>query len=149
MLQNHRKVGGHIITGELSLAEYKYILDGQQRTVSLLTSLYGGQIKGKEDFDPSLYIDLTISGQNNDLDEISYKERFLFWEDIDDRDGQVKRNVPRKKRYNEGFIAVSYTHLDVYKRQAPWIKFYPSVSYFLSPCTGNNLRKCSYSSVYP
>jgi uncharacterized protein with ParB-like and HNH nuclease domain len=43
-LQNHRMVGGHIITDDLPLAEYKYILDGQQRTVSFLTSLYGGEI---------------------------------------------------------------------------------------------------------
>lgn len=49
-LQNHRKIGGHIISeGTFNRSEYQYILDGQQRTTSLLTSLYGGQLKEKMD----------------------------------------------------------------------------------------------------
>ena len=103
-LQNHRMIGGHIITDDIPLAEYNYILDGQQRTVSLLTSLYGDGIKGKEYFDPTLYIDLTVGEEEDDNDEQMYKERFLFWDDIDDRDGAVKRNIPRKKRFDEGLI---------------------------------------------
>ena len=44
-LQNHRKVGGHVIGGEeFERVQYQYILDGQQRTTSLLTSIYGGEI---------------------------------------------------------------------------------------------------------
>ena len=39
-LQNHRSIGGHEITDPgFSRTEYQYILDGQQRTTSLLTSL--------------------------------------------------------------------------------------------------------------
>lgn len=59
-LQNPRKIGGHTISeGTFIRSEYQYILDGQQRTTSLLTSLYGGVIEGKDGFDPSVYIDLS------------------------------------------------------------------------------------------
>ena len=71
-LQNHRKIGGHKISeGTFSRSEYQYILDGQQRTTSLLTSLYGGSIEGQDGFDPSLYIDLTIDDES-DTDDDSY-----------------------------------------------------------------------------
>ena len=47
-LQNHRQVGGHQITDpNFNRTEYQYILDGQQRTTSLLTSLYGGKIENR------------------------------------------------------------------------------------------------------
>ena len=49
-LHNHRNIGGHVITDETDRSEYQYILDGQQRTTSLLTSIYGGQIEGQEGF---------------------------------------------------------------------------------------------------
>jgi len=103
-LHNHREVGGHIITDELPRTDYRYILDGQQRTVSLLTSLYGGRIKGKEGFDPTLYFDLTVEEQDDDEHDQLYRERFLFWDDIDDKGGKVTRNAARKKRYDQGVI---------------------------------------------
>ena len=103
-LQNHREIGGHLIADDLSQNEFRYILDGQQRTVSLLTSLYSGRIKGKDNFDPALYIDISLNEDEADEEEQKFKERFLFWDDIDDRNGQVKRNIPRKKKYEEGLI---------------------------------------------
>lgn len=103
-LQNHRKIGGHIISeGTFNRSEYQYILDGQQRTTSLLTSLYGGCIEGREGFDPSLYIDLTILDETETDDE-SYKNRFLYWEEIDDKGGEYQRNSGRKKKYDSGLI---------------------------------------------
>lgn len=103
-LQNHRKIGGHIISeGVFNRSEYQYILDGQQRTTSLLTSLYGGCIEGREGFDPSLYVDLTILDETETDDE-SYKNRFLYREEIDDKGGDYKRNSGRNKKYSSGLI---------------------------------------------
>jgi len=103
-LQNHRKVGGHKIADDnFSRTEYQYILDGQQRTTSLLTSLYGGSIEGRPDFKPTLYVDLSIINQE-DTDDESYRGRFLFWDEIDDREGEYKANVGKKKKYDEGVI---------------------------------------------
>jgi hypothetical protein len=103
-LQNHREIGGHVITDQnFTRTEYQYILDGQQRTTSLLTSLYGGNIEGRPDFNPSLYIDLTIPFES-DTDDESYKSRFLFWDEIDDRNGEIKQNIGKKKRLDEGLI---------------------------------------------
>ncbi len=102
-LQNHRAISGHEITDGSARTEYKYILDGQQRTNSLLTSIYGGTIKGKGDFDPTLYIDITISSEEETDDE-SYKKRFLFWDEIDDRNGEIRQNIGKKNRYDEGLI---------------------------------------------
>ncbi|MBV6443157.1 MAG: hypothetical protein EPGJADBJ_04886 [Saprospiraceae bacterium] len=103
-LQNHRKVGGHKIADDnFSRTEYQYILDGQQRTTSLLTSLYGGSIEGRPDFQPTLYVDLSVINQE-DTDDESYRSRFLFWEEIDDREGEYKANSGKKKKYDEGVI---------------------------------------------
>ena len=103
-LHDHRSIGGHQISdANPNLREYKYILDGQQRTTSLLTSLYGGEIDGKDGFDPTLFVDLTIV-DDDEVDDENYKERFLFWDEIGDRDGKITRNTPRKKRYDEGLI---------------------------------------------
>jgi hypothetical protein len=103
-LQNHREIGGHQITDpNFSRNEYQYILDGQQRTTSLLTSLYGGSIEGRPNFNPSLYIDLTIP-IDSDTDDESYKNRFLFWDEIDDRQGEIRQNIGKKKRFDEGLI---------------------------------------------
>jgi len=38
-LQNHRQIGGHKFKFDIEKSEYQYLLDGQQRTTSLLTSL--------------------------------------------------------------------------------------------------------------
>lgn len=103
-LQHHRKIGGHKISdGSFNRNEYQYILDGQQRTTSLLTSLYGGGIEGRSDFDPSLYIDLSVKDETETDDE-SYKNRFLYWNEIDDREGNFKRNSGRQKKHDSGVI---------------------------------------------
>lgn len=102
-LHNHREVGGHIIPPEDMRSQFQYIIDGQQRSTSLLTSIYGGKIQGKTGFDPTLYIDLTIPSKD-EVDDESYKSRFLFWDEIDDRDGTFNRNIGRKKKYDEKLI---------------------------------------------
>jgi len=103
-LQNHRKIGGHTISeGTFNRSEYQYILDGQQRTTSLLTSLYGGLIEGKDGFDPSIYIDLSIEDES-ETDDDSYKKRFLYWDEIDDKGGSFLRNTGRQKKFNSGII---------------------------------------------
>lgn len=103
-LHNHRSIGGHEIDDpNFKRTEYQYILDGQQRTTSLLTSLYGGKIEGQPGFDPTLFIDLSI--QNTDeTDDESYKKRFLYSDEIDTRNGKLIKNLGREKRYNEGLI---------------------------------------------
>ena len=103
-LQNHRSIGGHEITDPgFSRTEYQYILDGQQRTTSLLTSLYGGSIADRPGFDPLVYVDLTIPIEN-DTDDESYKSRFLFWTEIDDQNGRLLQNAGRQKRFDQGLI---------------------------------------------
>lgn len=102
-LQNHRSVGGHVISDESERTDYQYILDGQQRTTSLLTSLYGGSIEGKESFDPTLYIDLSVEDVE-EIDDQSYKRRFLFWDEIDDKDGTFAINSQRMSKFQEGVI---------------------------------------------
>lgn len=102
-LQNHREIGGHPLHAESPGKEFQYLLDGQQRTTALLTSMYGGRIKGQEGRDPRLYVDLTVS-QPEEVEDESWRERFLFWDEIDDREGQLLRNVGRKKRYEQGLV---------------------------------------------
>ncbi|MBG1266280.1 DUF262 domain-containing protein [Nostoc sp. WHI] len=102
-LESHREIGGIKLPDNFSFNEYQYILDGQQRTTALLMSIHGGKIADKENFDPTLYIDLTIE-LTDATDDTSYKERFLFWDEIDDKDGQVKFNLERNKRYKQGLI---------------------------------------------
>jgi uncharacterized protein with ParB-like and HNH nuclease domain len=103
-LQNHRKIGGHKIADEsFEKTEFQYLLDGQQRTTSLLTSLYGGKIEGKGDFNPTLYFDISIQSED-DTDDETYKKRFLYYSEIDDKDGTFKRNTGRKKKFDEGLI---------------------------------------------
>lgn len=102
-LQNHRSIGGHIIADDRESDGHQYILDGQQRTTALLTSLYGGSIEGREGFDPTLYIDLTVDDPD-DIEEQTHKERFLFWDEIDDRDGTLTRNSPRLEKFRKGEI---------------------------------------------
>ena len=103
-LQNHRQIGGHKFNDtDFSRNEYQYLLDGQQRTTSLLTSLYGGSIKGRDNFDPSLYIDLTVANED-EVDDEHYKKRFLYWDEINDKKGEYKRNIPNQRKYNDGLI---------------------------------------------
>ena len=103
-LQNHREIGGHVITDtSFDRAEYQYILDGQQRTTSLLTSLYGGRIEGLDAFDPTIYIDLTIENET-EVDDENYKKRFLYFDEISDRNGTFNRNKSRQEKYDSGLI---------------------------------------------
>ncbi|SUO94854.1 GmrSD restriction endonuclease domain-containing protein [Suttonella ornithocola] len=119
-LSNHRTIGGREITDiNFTRAEYQYILDGQQRTTSLLTSLYGRKIEKLSNFDPTLYVDLTIPIKNETDDE-SYKNRFLFWSEIDDRNGEIRQNRGKKKKFNEGLIVklidIKNNYTDIQKR---------------------------------
>jgi uncharacterized protein with ParB-like and HNH nuclease domain len=103
-LQNHRQIGGHQITDiDFSRTEYQYILDGQQRTTSLLTSLYGGSIENRPGFDPTIFVDITIP-MNNETDDDSYKNRFLFWSEIDDKNGTFTPNSQKQKKFDTGLI---------------------------------------------
>ncbi|MDO9556172.1 MAG: DUF262 domain-containing protein [Coriobacteriia bacterium] len=102
-LQNHREIGGHPLGDVPGDGEYLYLLDGQQRTTALLTSMYGGSIKGREGANLQLYVDLTVE-EADEVEDESWRERFLFWDEIDDRDGTLLRNLGRKKRYDEGLI---------------------------------------------
>lgn len=103
-LHNHRNIGGHEIDDpNFERSEYQYLLDGQQRTTSLLTSLFGGKIESRPGFDPTLYIDLTIESKD-ETDDDSYKQRFLYWDEIDTREGTLKRNLGRFKKFQEGLI---------------------------------------------
>lgn len=102
-LHNHRAIGGHIIARSDKPSDFNYILDGQQRTTSLLTSLYGGDIEGRPGFDPTLYVDLTIE-DSEENDENAYKDRFLFWNEIDDRNGLVRKNTSKMEKYKRNLI---------------------------------------------
>ena len=102
-LESHRQIGGIKFADDFHSNEYQYILDGQQRTTALLTSIYGGKIEIKNNFDPTLYIDLTVEFIDS-TDDISYTKRFLFWDEIDDNNGQIKANSGKKKRYDEKLI---------------------------------------------
>jgi len=102
-LHNHRAVGGHLLPPDDSITQFQYLLDGQQRTTSLLTSIFGGKIEGRPEFDPTLYIDLTIEF-SNEVDDTSYSSRFLFWDEINDKGGSYLRNVGCKKKYDDGLI---------------------------------------------
>ncbi|MBE8967305.1 DUF262 domain-containing protein [Nostocales cyanobacterium LEGE 12452] len=102
-LESHREIGGIKFADDFHSNEYQYILDGQQRTTSLLASIYGGNIAKNENFNPTLYIDLTIE-LTDATDDTSYAKRFLFWDEIDDKDGHIKANTGRKKRYQDKLI---------------------------------------------
>jgi len=102
-LHKHKEIGGHVIEDSFERSQYKYILDGQQRTTSLLLSLYGGEIKGRDGFNPIVYIDLTVE-HVQDTDDESYRNRFLFWDEINDKGGVYKANSGKMKRYRDGLI---------------------------------------------
>lgn len=102
-LQKHREIGGHPLRDEYSGREFQYLLDGQQRTTALMTSMYGGKIKGKDGHDLRLFVNLTVE-DSEEVEDESWRERFLFWDEIDDRGGELLRNTGRKKRYDEGLL---------------------------------------------
>lgn len=68
-----------------------------------MISIYGGRVKGQDRHDPTLYVDLTVE-QPEEIEDESWRGRFLFWDEIDDRGGELLRNVGRKKRYDKGLI---------------------------------------------
>ncbi|WP_324757012.1 GmrSD restriction endonuclease domain-containing protein [Haloarcula sp. GH36] len=82
-LEKHREIGGHEINDPDKDSNFNYILDGQQRTTALLTSLYGVKGEWKGDFDPTLYIDLKVQ-EADDVDDANYKRRFLFEDEVDE-----------------------------------------------------------------
>ncbi len=100
---NHRDIGGYVLPNESAQSEFQYLLDGQQRTTALLTSIYGGLIKGQDNRNPQLYVDLTIQ-QSEEPEDESWRSRFLFWDEIDDRNGELLRNTGRRKNLDEGLI---------------------------------------------
>ena len=102
-LGNHREIGGHLLRDEPTGGEFQYLLDGQQRTTALLTSMYGGRIKGQEERDQHLFVDLTIE-QTDEVEDETWRERFLFWDEIDDRGGKLLRNSGRKQRHDAGLV---------------------------------------------
>ena len=118
-LQNHREIGGHELKDDRSGAEFHYLLDGQQRTTALLTSIYGGKIKGKDKRDPTLYVNLTAE-EPVEIEDGSWRERFLFWDEIDDRGGELLRNVARQQKYDQGLVVrlqdIAHSYGDVEKR---------------------------------
>jgi len=102
-LHRHRAIGGWSLGEQSERTEYCYLLDGQQRATALLTSLYGGKIEEQPGFAPKLYVDLSVK-KGEDPDDELYRERFLFWDEIDDRGGKLTRNRGRMKRFREGLI---------------------------------------------
>ncbi|AQV95663.1 DUF262 domain-containing protein [Cupriavidus necator] len=80
-LHSHREIGGHVIESAEKLSEYHYLLDGQQRTTALFTSIFGGKIANRDGFDPTLYVDLSVQS-TGDTDDETYRQRFLFPDEI-------------------------------------------------------------------
>ena len=103
-LQNDREIGGLPLPAEPSGREFHYLLDGQQRTTALLTSIYGGRIKGQEARDPHLYVDLTLKTGDEESRTNPGDRGFSSWDEIDDRGGTLLRNVGRQKNYENGLI---------------------------------------------
>lgn len=101
-LQNHREIGGHPLNEPTSSGEYLYLLDGQQRTTALLTSIYGSRAKVK--VESKLYIDLTIEGEGEEVEDEAWREQFLFWDEINDQDGTLLRNKGRQQRFEKGLV---------------------------------------------
>ena len=102
-LHNHREIGGHPLNEPVQGHNFKYLLDGQQRTTALLTSMYGGSIKGHKDHNTQLYVDLSVS-EADEVEDETWQKRFLFWDEIDDLDGKILKNKGRKNRYESGLI---------------------------------------------
>lgn len=80
-LHSHRQIGGLLISPHEKQTEHQYLLDGQQRTTALYTSIFGGTIAGRENFKPDLYVDLSVE-LDGDTDDNSYRKRFLFEQEV-------------------------------------------------------------------
>lgn len=83
-LHTHRKLGGfefpHDEDTVRKFKEWKYVLDGQQRTTSLLISMVGGKgrVEDNECFDYTLYFD-------------AVKEEFFFAGELEKRKGKIPK----------------------------------------------------------
>ena len=117
VLQNHREIGGHQLNEPEQYQEFNYLLDGQQRTTALLTSVYGGHLKGWKGRNTKLYIDLTVQ-EADEVEDETWQKRFLFWDEIDDQEGKVFKNSGRKRNFEAGVIVEledivkQYSHLE-------------------------------------
>ena len=101
---NHQKYfRGQFMDYDSGNHEYQYLLDAKQKTIHLITSLYGGEITGREGFNPILYVDLTLSSDEKKGGK-NYQSRFLFWDEIDDKYGTIKENTVRKEKFDAGLI---------------------------------------------
>ena len=118
-LHNHREIGGHQLCDQPAGQDFLYLLDGQQRTTALLTSMYGGSIKGQDVRDHHLFVDLTIEGASEVEDE-AWRERFLFLDEITDQGGKLHRNTGRQKRHDAGLIVkledIAHRYADVERK---------------------------------
>lgn len=109
-LEFHRRIGGHRLQirqtadTEKGKRQYNYLLDGQQRATAIFLSLKGevGDIAGRAQFDPTLYVDLSFEEQEDD--EHPYRSLFLYWNEIDDKGGKLKQNTKRKQLFDQGLI---------------------------------------------
>lgn len=117
-LQRHREVGGHALPDDKRRHDFQYILDGQQRTTALLTAVYGcGGRWGDDAPDPTLlYVDLTVELDDEGDEDNSWVQRFLFWDEIDDRNGELRRNSGRQRRFYDGLIVSLRDISDDYAR---------------------------------
>ena len=119
-LHNHRDIGGHRLQDQPDgRREFLYLLDGQQRTTALLTSMYGGSIKGQDDRNHQLFVDLTVE-EASEVEDEAWRKRFVFWDEINDQGGKLLRNAGRQKRYDEGLIVkleyVAHRYVDVERK---------------------------------
>ncbi len=118
-LQNHREIGGRLLHDGSSGGEFQYLFDGQQQTADLLASIYGGRIKGQDERNFQLYVDLTAE-VSIDIEDQVWRERFLFCDEIDAREGELLQNVGRKKKYDLGLIVkledIAHCYGEVKKR---------------------------------
>ncbi|MEZ2307150.1 DUF262 domain-containing protein [Paraburkholderia sp. RCC_158] len=108
-LHRHRAIGGVEIGSDEPLREFHYLLDGQQRTTALFTSIFGGAIAGRPGFNPQLCVDLTV-GDSSDVDDVSYRQRFLFaqeiLEDPELRERYAARKIVKLQDVLENYLGV-------------------------------------------
>jgi hypothetical protein len=108
-LHRHRAIGGVEIDKAEKLKEFHYLLDGQQRTTALFTSIFGGVIAGRPGFNPQLCVDLTVV-DSADVEDDSYRQRFLFaqevLEDAGLRERFANRTIVRLQDVLENYLSV-------------------------------------------
>lgn len=109
-LHSHRQIGGLLLSSHERQNEYQYLLDGQQRTTALFTSIYGGKIAGREDFMPKLYVDLSVELEG-DTDDLSYRQRFLFEQEVRDSE-QLMEKRPGLTVVSLQFIQQRYADVE-------------------------------------